>query len=222
MGLLRKSLLLILGLLSSAPSWATVEVSGKHAIFVHPGLDQVAGNYVFLVRNASDSDQPAEIPLMLPKETVDWRVEQGADPSEIEAVDKKLIVRKNFPPGETFIAIGFLVDAGMGKATMTFDAPTDIEELAIYSKTGQGLKLTALSPIFQKTDPIEFSGSNYDSLSARGVKAAQSVAVELSGLPKGRKEYWMLGGAFMALLALIGGAAAWKTRPRIKETGDFA
>jgi hypothetical protein len=211
---------IIAAFLLGSPAWAAVEVSGKHAVFIYPSLDQVLGNYVFLVRNVDSAPQPAEIPLMLPKETVDWRAEQGIDASDVEAVDKKLIIRKSFPPGETFIAIGFIVGAGMGEAMMTFDAPSDIDELAIYSRGG--LEMTPESPLFKKGEPVEFSGNTYQTLSASGIRAAQSVSVKLTGLPKGRKEYWILGGAFMGFLTLVGGVAAWRTKPQIKETGDFA
>ena len=196
------------------PALADVKVSGRHVYMLGGGLDEVVGTYVFLVSNLSDEPEKARIPLMLPKETVDFRPFEGTAPEELElSEDGRVVLAKEFKPGDQIVTIGFKASGGFGKGDLTFQAPQDISHLTLFVNQDD-LKVASLDESeldFKENEP--FGGRVYNTYTRSLLKKGESLRIRVDGLVEGRERFYWLGGALLLLLIVAAGALSYRTRP---------
>lgn len=205
-----------LQLLAGAMAQAA-ELNGRHIMIIHSGVDTLWGSALFMIRE-EQANQPAEIPVLLPKETEDFQIQEGLDQQDL-VLDKdtgKVVIRKTFAPGEHFIAIGFKVPASGGKATMTLSSAQTVSELSILTKPG-ALQLSGSG--FEAMLNTEMNGQWYDRLTRADIGANTTLTVEASGIPEGRKNLWLLGALAGAVLVAAGSVFGLRTKPSKDASG---
>ncbi len=197
----------------SAPAMAQVELSDRHIYFIYPSVEEIKGNYIFLLRNSGKEDVRHTMKILLPAETIDWVPQEGVGPDELKpGPEGGLVLEKNFPPGETMISLGFIVPAKGDKAVMTFKPEYNVGELAILARKGTA-ELSG-STGFQVQSGISFAGQMYDSVGKSATTAGETVSVTIGGVPQGRSRLKYLGFAAIAVIAAAAAFLTWRTKPR--------
>lgn len=191
------------------PAEAAIEVSGRHVYILYEGMDELWGNYLFLVGNTGTEPEEATVKVMLPRETIDWQGNQGIGENELMLGEGGgLILKKSFPPGESLISIGFKVPASMGSAPLSFQSPSDMSALSLFVQKG-GLSVDGAG--VQKSEAT-LSGDTFDTYTWPDVKAGSVVEAEVTGLSEGRGRFWMTGGVIAVLLLAGAVVMTMKTR----------
>lgn len=206
----------LFALLFSTPVLAQVELSDRHIYFIYPAVEEIKGNYIFLVRNSGKEDVRHTMKILLPAETIDWMPQEGVGPDELKpGTEGGLVLDKNFPPGETMISLGFIVPAKGEKAVMTFKPEYNVGELAILARKGAA-ELSG-STGFQTQSGISFAGQMYDSVGKNATTAGETVSVTVGGIPQGRSRLTYLGFAAIAVIAAAAAFLTWRTKPRLDQ-----
>lgn len=219
----RKTNSLIAGILGSVfiilstPVRSEVVPTANQLMLLQGRVDQLQVNYIFGFENNGESAEAYSAPLMLPREMTDFQVLRGADPSEVKTnADGRLILEKTIEPGKLSVEIGFFVPAESGTVHMTLQPSAPIQNLAfIWNKT-DGLSIdsegfAAIPPPGGETD--RFQGFRYTGHAGPG----ETIEVTLSGLPLGRTQFWILGGAFGLVLCCFAFFFAWRSKPEDQQ-----
>lgn len=209
-----KKLFALLALLFvSTTAMAQVELSDRHIYFIYPAVEEVKGNYIFLVRNSGKEEARQTLKILLPVETIDWAPQDGIGPDELKpGKDGGLILEKNFPPGETMISLAFIVPAKGDKAVMTFKPDYNVGELAVLSRKGEA-ELSGSEGV-QPQSGISFAGQMYDSVGKGAITAGETVSITIGGIPQGRTRLKYLGFAAIAIIVVTAGVLTMRTKPR--------
>jgi len=191
---------------------------GRHLYLIRPSMDRLDGSYVFGLKNESDQPQRTVLEVMLPAGVIDWRPEEGIDPSELRLGENGgLVLDKELPPGVTLIVIGFTVAASNGKAALTFTPKYDLEQISVLTPKG-AVKVSAEG--FEPSEDMQFGPTIYQQLTAMGIASETKISVLISGLPRGRAALWASGGMVAGLLFLCSWILAVRTRPRMAGGGS--
>ncbi len=213
---MRKLFALLTLLLVSTSAVAQVEVSDRHIYFIYAGVEEIKGNYIFLIRNSAKEDARQTMKILLPAETIDWVPQEGIGPDELKpGKDGGLTLDKSFPPGETMISLGFIVPAKGDQAVMTFKPEFNVGEIAVLANKGS-VQLSG-SEGFQTQPGISFAGQMYDSVGKSATKAGETMTVTIGGVPQGRTRLKYLGFAAIAVVVGAAGLLTWRTKPRREQ-----
>jgi hypothetical protein len=206
-----------LALAAAAPAAAAVETTSKQLLILRPGIDAIWGSYIFALQNDGAAAEPFKGRVMLPKETVDFQAQEGAEPSELAlADDGGVMLEKQIDNGVHVVGIGFKVDAALGAATMTFTAVSPVANLNVLIPKGEGT-LQVSSDILGAPSEASPDPGYVAMGTTRPLAAGETFVLKIGAVPEGRSRIWGVGGAVAGVLVLIGAALAWRTRPRIKE-----
>ena len=190
-------------------------VSGRHIYVMFPGVDSIWGSYLFLVSNPGTEPARLNVPVMLPKETIDFQGQENVGPDELKlGTDGGLTLDKMIPPGDTLLNIGFQIPARQGKAPLSFQATVDFESIGLFVWEDT---LTIEGSNLEKRESVPFSGRNYDTWTLYNGKAGQTLNFEAQGLPEGRGRLWIIGAVMAGVLLLAGIGLAAASRPRPNE-----
>lgn len=196
-----------------------VATARRHIFFLRDGLDALWGNYVFAVDNPGQVATRFSMPVMLPKETVDWQGLEGIESNDLTLAQSEPVLAKDFPPGVHIVGFGFRVDGRDGSATLTLRAPIAIESLTVLVPKDSTLEVN--SPQLSKGEPDDSPDPSYIAyLNTTPLDAGATIRVDVVGIPRGRGMLWNIGGIFAGLLVLATGALAWRTRPRLGGEAD--
>ena len=196
-------------------SFAEVTLAPRHVMIVRPMIDQVWGSYIFALENRGTAPERFASTLMLPKETVDFRPEEGVTPQEVRLGENGgIVLEKNVDPGTNLVLMAFAVKSLFGKTQLTLKPTVAINDLSILTPPGS-LTVTANGAEF--TQNVDFSGHPFDRLAIPSIGANQEFVVTIEGIPQGRAALWIAGSLVGAVLAAAALALAWKTRPKLAE-----
>ncbi len=210
---------LVVQLFSASDAHANVSIRERHIVMIYPGLDALWGNYIFMLSNTSDSPVLHSMPLLMPKETVDWQASQAIAPDEVKLMDDGSVqLVKELPPGNHLLSIGFKVPASGGSASFTLVPGIDMDMLAVFLPHDSQLSFEASG--FKKQENFPFSGKVYDSYSMIGATKGTVYKAKIHGVAEGRADYWNLGWVIAAILVVGGGISAYLTKPAIPAEGS--
>jgi hypothetical protein len=196
-----------------------ISKSKRHVVILQPSEDQIWGSYIFAVDNPSKKPQLMQIAVMIPKETKDFKAQEGIEANELKlGSDGGLIVEKLFPPGNTLLGVGFLVESSLGKATLTFDMREAIDQMVVLIPQDS---ISAVSEFMNLEVGVPFAGQVFNTLTVRQPTVGKTYVVHVDGVHEGRGRLWLIGAIFAALLFISAAALAYKTRPKLSGVDSF-
>ena len=93
---------------------------------------------------------------------------------------------------------------------------TDIQSFSVLVPRQSNMKVN--SSVLAPNDLGGAPDPQYAAMmSTEALKAGVPFAIEVTGLPEGRGRIWIVGGSVAALLVLVAGFFAWRTRPKVTE-----
>lgn len=190
----------------SSISHASVKTTGRHVYIVHGSLDKVMGSYLFLVENTEKEDKFGSIPVMLPKNVLEFLPGEGVTADQIKLNDNgDLSIEKTFSPGEQLVSINFSIKASGGEAGFEVTAKEPVGNLKVMTPSGS-LTFLANKDIFKSDTEVPFSKRTYNTISATNLPTGKTVTFKVEGVSEGRGRFWVLGSivAAISLILLFG------------------
>lgn len=197
------------------PSNTEIGLSFRHIIILQADLKNIWGSYYFAINNPKAQAQPFKTLVMLPKNVLDFRAQEGLTDQDLKLnQDGSLYVEKLFPPGLSLLGVGFQVKtSAFGADTLTFKPSFDLNELSIASPSNMGLKISANDTLFKSAVPPMLANGQYIGIQSRSsIAADQELNIEISGIPKDRNMLWVLGVLVAVILVAFSALLAIKTR----------
>ena len=196
-----------------------VSLEPRHLMILRGGTDAIFGSYLTAVNNRSVVAAPFKFTLRLPPEIVDFAPQEGLAPGEVSLGDNGLVIdKRDFPPGVFPVGLGFQAEANLGRAQLTLEPATVVEDMLIFLPKGSSMSLEAQG---LKRAPASAATERYDVY--RFVTAPtkeQPVTIQVAGVPEGRGRFWWLGGCLAASLVLLAFTLAWRTKPKDSDDGN--
>jgi len=179
-----------------------------------PGQGQLLGSLVFGVVIDNHKSQELRLPVNLPKNVLDFRVDEGVTPSELKQdTTGQMFIEKKFEPGTTLVSISFILGAESSDVNVMVPIRYHVPQfLVLVPKEQLNLQSSQLqldtsgafpSPQFQvfTTDKPIFEG--------------HALEFKVSGIPQSRKTLWLIGAICAVILLIFAGAMGVATRPRV-------
>lgn len=189
------------------------DLSKRHLTVLYTGVGKIHGNYYVVLQNSSDKPLKVRIPVLLPKETVDYQLGNGTNPEDvIPGNEQGLVVSKEIPVGMTMLSFAFIVNAEGSEVKLTFPNSDGIDGLTIVTPEDG---LIVKSDKFAPTEaPPMGHGTKY---LAFGLKEALTpgtpLEISIEGVAEGRSKLSVTGLVFILVTGLAAGYLAWQTRP---------
>jgi hypothetical protein len=209
-----KYLLRLMAVIFPAVLWSQlgvcdVIIAPKQLVIVKPGLDQLNGTWVAAVINRSQTNETFRVPVLLPKEAIDFRPVEGVDDKELRLEADGVFVEKSFSPGVNVISFAFLAPASRGALDLNFNVKSDLGELSVMTPKGL-LSVHGQNLILAGSDIQDFQTFSIW-VSKSPLRAGDEIKVSVEGIPEGRQRLWSLGAVFGLLLAGGAGFLTWRS-----------
>lgn len=204
---------------SQETSSAEVYVAPRELIILKGGADTVWGTWIVAVMNRSTKPQELSFLAHLPKETKDFRPEEGLDAKDIHLTDEGVVIKKTFAPGVNVIGLYFLLGAPEGKSAMTLRATRPIPEMLLM--TPAGLLTLNDAALSKQADDVQ-DGQRYSVYTLnKPVAVGEELAILIEGIPQGRTRLWGIGAISAAVLVFLAVFLSWKTKPVIAKAAQM-
>jgi len=179
---------------------AQPQLAPKQLIIVKPGIDKLHGTWLAAVINRDEKPQTYRVPVLLPKETEDFKPTEGIMAGDVKLESDGVYIDKTFGPGVNVVSLAFITSASAGTVDLNFEAKMDVGELTVMTPRGmltvQGEKLVSSGTDVQDLQTYDLW------VSQAAVAKGDLVKVTVSGVPLGRQRLWILGAIF-ALILLV-------------------
>lgn len=189
-----------------------IGLSFRHIVILQADLKNIWGTYFFAVNNKADGERSFKTFLMLPRESVDFKAQDGLEDQDLKIDENgQLYMEKNFPPGVSLLGVSFQVKAAQfGNDTISFLPPFDVQELSVAVPSQSGVAVAGKQ--FKAGVPPMLADGRYQGMQTTDIKKGQILEVQVSGIPKDRVVLWIVGAVFTLLLAFLGVGLTLKTR----------
>jgi len=166
----------------AAPIAGRVVITNESKIVMEPG-DEVVTVYYLL-----DISNPAQVPVNppsvfmfdVPKEAIGTTLMEGST-KKASVQTPRVRIEGPFPPGNTFLQIGFELPARSGEVSVSQTFPATVEHLAVVVKKVGNATLS--SPQITRQQEFPVADAVYIAGTGGAIPAGQPIAIEVSGLP---------------------------------------
>jgi hypothetical protein len=186
-------------------------IGGRSRIVIEPDDESVRVYYLLEILNKQSApvNPPSTFMFNAPKEAQGTAIMEGS-PKEATASDNIIRVQGPFPPGETFIQVGYALPALSGSAEITQAFPATLDHLPVMVKK-LGSTTTLSSPQIDRQQEMPLEGESYIvGVGDRAIPPGQPITLTISGLPHhSATPRWI--ALFISLtIGLAGVWAAWR------------
>lgn len=190
------------------PMLAQPILAPKQLIIVKPGIDKLHGTWLAAVINRDEKPQSLRIPVLLPKETEDFRPVEGISDKDVTMTAQGVFVEKDFAPGVNVISFTFMTSSQSGSVDLNFEAKQDLGELTVMTPRGmmqvQGERLVRSGTDVQDLQTFDLW------VTKSPVVQGDAIKVTIMGVPEGRRKLWILGTLFGVVLVFsVAGLTYW-------------
>ena len=183
--------------LEEGPHGGAIHVGDRYLVLVTADAEFVYGQVYFAIYNKTGHAETFKWPIMLPKETIDFKGADGLSAEDLKLDGETLVLEKTFPPGMTLVGVNFKTTHDSGR--LTFIPSIEIPRLFIAVPKEIGMELSSLQ--MEPGLPQMLNVSEYVGIRSTGsVEKDHVIKVDLHGLPEDRMLYWLTGGGTGLLL----------------------
>ena len=180
-----------------------IHLAPSHIVILQADTETIFGSYYVAVQNPGEREEPFSFKLRLPLETIDFQAAEGLTNENISILSEgSLQVHQVYKPGMSLQGINFKVPARRNSdSVMTLSPLEDIPALYITSPQGASLHLSAKG--FEQGVPPMLAGGQYYGIHAEHIQASSSISIEISGIPGGRRPFYLMGLCMSLVLFLV-------------------
>jgi hypothetical protein len=188
-----------------------VTIGGQSRIVIEPDDEDVRVFYLFDIINTATApvDPPTLFMFDTPTEAQRTTLMEGSSP-QATATGTRVRVQGPFPPGETFVQVGYVLPAPSGRAEITQRLPAKLEQLAVMvKKVAAEQRFT--SPQVNRQQEMPAEGQTYIvAVGDREIEAAQPVEMTITGLPHHSRVPRWIALTIASGVGLVAVFVAWK------------
>lgn len=196
---------------ASAPAvTGEVRIGGQSRIVVEPDDDVIRVFYLLDIVNpaAMPANPPSLFMFDTPTEAQSTTVMEGSSP-QATATGTRVRVQGPFPPGETFVQIGYVLPTPAGAAEIEQIFPAPLERLVVMVKKSGEARLTSSQIDRQQEMPA--GGDMYVvGVGDRATSAGQPISLMVSGLPHHSAAPRWIALGIAGTIAVIGLLTGWR------------
>jgi hypothetical protein len=195
-----------------------VSIGNQSRFVLEPGDEAVRVFYLLMINNGQSTPvtPPQAFTFDAPADAAGTTILEGSSPLAT-ANGTRVTVQGPFPPGQTFLQVGYELPSTGGSVQIQQRFPAPLEELNVVVKKVGDTRLS--SGQIRAQQDMAAEGEQFIAATGAGVPAGQPVELSLSGLPHhsaaGR---WLA----LALAIVIVGAGVWASRGRSAESATLA
>jgi len=185
-----------------------VAIGSRSRIVVEPGDESVRVFYLLELVNSAATPVNTAAPFMFstPTEAQGTAVMEG--PPEATANGTTVRVPGPFPPGATFLQVGYALPAPSGAAEIVQTFPAALDHLPVMVKKAGDVRLS--SPQIDRQQEMPLEGDAYIvGVGDHQIPAGETITLSLTGLPHhSAAPRWIA----LSIAAAIGLAGFWAAR----------
>jgi hypothetical protein len=202
--------------MTAGPASAQVTVAPKQLWVIKAGTDQLHGTWVAAVMNKGSKPEAFRLPVLFPKESRDFQPLEGAEAADLKLAEDGLWVEKVYTPGVTVVSFAFVVPVTHGTQALSAVPRADVGEMAIMTPKGM-LEIHGRDFALSASETADME--RYDIMSStRMIMKGDQLAVDIDGVPEGRRRLWLTGGVLAVILLGLSGLLVWRTRESGEDT----
>lgn len=159
-----------------------VVLAGETRLVMEPAEDNVRVYYLLDITNSSRTKVEPQAPfeLELPTGAAGATLMEGSSP-QANLTGTRLRVNGPFPPGGTFVQLGFVLPSSGGTLQLRQAFPANMERLGVIVQKMGDAKLS--SPQIQRQQDMPAGNDIYIAAAGGSVPAGQPVELTVTGLP---------------------------------------
>ena len=181
----------------------SVILGGETRIVIEPEDDSARVYYLLDIQNTSRARVNPETPFQFDAPTGAGGVTLMEGSSPLASVTgPRVRVNGPFPPGTTFVQVGFVLPLRNGTLELSQPFPATLDHLGIIAKKVGDAKLS--SPLIERQQDMPAGSEMYIAAAGGAVQAGTPVTLTLSGLPHYSSAPRNVAIA-LALLVVVGG-----------------
>jgi hypothetical protein len=160
----------------------TVVLAGETRLVIEPDEESARVYYLLDITNTARApvNPPANFEFEAPSGAVSVSVMEGSSP-QARVTGRRVQVGGPFPPGNTFVQIGYVMPLSDGTVDIAQAFPATIEHLGVIVKKVGDARLS--SPQIERQQEMPASNQMYIAAAGGTVQAGRPVQLTLSGLP---------------------------------------
>jgi len=186
-------------------------IGGRSRIVIEPDDETVRVYYLLEILNKQSApvNPPSTFMFNAPKQAQGTAIMDGS-PKEATASDNTIRVQGPFPPGETFIQVGYALPAPGGSAEITQAFPAALDHLPVMVKK-LGSTTTLSSPQLDRQQEMPLEGETYIvGVGDRAIPAGQAITLTIGGLPHHSTTPRWIALAVAMGIVVVGVWVAWR------------
>jgi hypothetical protein len=195
---------------SKPAATGSVSLGGQSRFVVEPGDEAVRVYYLLMITNNQSGpvNPPQPFTFEMPAGAVGTTLLEGSSPLA-SANGPVVTVQGPFPPGQTFVQVGYELPAADGSVDIQQRFPAALDELNVVVKKVGDTRLASAQLRAQQEMTAE--GEQFIAATGGSVPAGQVVTLSISGVP-----HHSAAGRWIALVlaAAILGGGVWAARER--------
>jgi hypothetical protein len=177
-----------------------VVLAGETRLVIEPDEESARVYYLLDITNNARTpvNPPTPFEFEVPSGALSVSVMEGSSP-QARATGTRVQVFGPFPPGNTFVQIGYVLPLSGGTVDVVQAFPATIQQLGVIAKKIGDARLS--SPQIERQQDMPASGQFYIAAAGGTVQAGQPVRLTLSGLPHhSATPRWVAVGLASAML----------------------
>lgn len=186
-------------------------IGGRSRIVIEPDDESVRVYYLLEILNSQSVpvNPPSVFKFDAPKQAQGTAIMEGS-PKEATASDNTVRVQGPFPPGETFVQVGYALPAPNGSIEIAQAFPATLDHLPVMVKK-LGATTTLGSPQIDRQQEMPLEGETYIvGVGDRAIPAGQTITITVGGLPHHSATPRWIALFIAVAIALAGVWAAWR------------
>jgi hypothetical protein len=146
----------------------------------------------------------------LPKGAEGAGIMQGSSPKASVSGGTQVTVDGPFPPGHTYVQVGWQIAAGSGTVDIAQRFPATLEQLAVVVKKVGGTTLS--SPQIKEQRELPAQGETFIAATGGAIAAGQTLELQVSGIAHHNRAPRIIALAIASMIVLVGVWAAGRPK----------
>jgi len=159
-----------------------VVLTNESRIVIEPGDEVVTVYYLLEIANKAQApvNPPSVFMFDVPKEAIGTTLMEGST-KQASIQPPRVRVQGPFPPGNTFLQIGYELPARGGTVALSQQLPANLDHLAVVVKKVGDATLSSAQITRQQEFPV--AEGTYIAGTGGAIPAGQPITLEIGGLP---------------------------------------
>jgi len=182
----------------------------QNVIFITPKIDKLWVEYLLVIQNLADQEKLLEFSLLIPKKASEVQPMPGHIHEKDLTLDSKrnFVLKKNFSPGRHIIGFFYQVPSKYGSSKWIIPVHEAVQTFVVSAPKNIKVLSSSFSKILKKSSFL--TSKRHGFKNTQQLMPQTDITVIFTGVPKGRRFFWLLGSIATAYLFFSLGIASFR------------